>query len=73
MDEPTRYRFGERPWRWSFDSVRLMFKPQDLWVGIYIDKESPKYDGGWGGRCDIFICLVPMLPIRIRFWADSRR
>jgi hypothetical protein len=44
-----------RRWRW-----RLEWKPQDLWVGAY-------WKSGWD-RFDLWICLVPCLPIHI--WKD---
>jgi len=46
--------------------VRIEFKPQDLWLGLYW-KVDPHYynekrDGEW---VDVWVCLIPMLPIHI--------
>ncbi len=38
-----------------FLGVRLEFKPQDFWLGAYWDKEN------------LWICLLPMLPIHFRW------
>ncbi len=38
-------------------SVRLIWEPRDLWVGLY-----------WDGAKDdwrVFLCVIPCLPIRI--------
>lgn len=42
------------PWRWS---ARLEFKREDCWIGAYWQMR--------GQRVDIWICLLPMLPIHI--------
>ena len=42
--------------------ARLLFEPRDIWVGIYIAKPSVGIAGRWQS---IYICIVPMLPIRI--------
>ena len=46
--------------RWA---VALIFEPRDLWVGVYWDRywemgERP---------IDLYICIVPMLPIRLSY------
>jgi len=52
--------------------LRLEFKPQDCWVGVYW-RRTPwggmYLDRGWLQGCvtDVWICLVPMLPIHIRW------
>lgn len=40
--------------------VWLEFKPQDMWVGAFWKKNGP--------LVDIWVCLVPMVPIHIRFF-----
>lgn len=50
--------------------VRLLFEPRDLWVGVYWDREDIGSANGLFG-CDwrVYICVVPMLPIRIS-WSE---
>ncbi len=43
-------------------SVRIVFEPKDLWVGIY--NHGFYLDGGTGRR-RVYICLIPMLPLVI--------
>lgn len=38
--------------------IRIKFKWQDIWIGAY-------YEGYKEGFCSIYICIIPMLPIRI--------
>jgi hypothetical protein len=48
--------------------VRLLFEPRDLWVGIYWRVirfyQPPRRPRRW----DIYICLIPTLPIRVRWY-----
>lgn len=44
--------------------VRIEFKPQDLWVGVFWKKNGP--------LLDVWICLVPMLPIHVRWFFKQR-
>jgi hypothetical protein len=44
------------PSEWT---IGLGWKPQDLWLGVFW-KEHP-----WNTRVDIWICLVPMVPIHL--------
>ena len=52
----------------SFMKIRLEFKPQDLWVGVFWKRG----DEAAGSRksMDIWICLVPMLPIHLIYEWD---
>ena len=44
--------------------VCLEFKIHDLWVGAFWKQD---------GRCiDVWLCLVPTLPIHISWWSLSR-
>ena len=48
--------------------IRLEFKPQDLWIGVYWKSEFVPSDfsyreGHW--VWDIWVCIIPMLPIHI--------
>lgn len=72
MTHDTQADKCAKGWKWSWGGLWIGFVPKDFWVGIYVDKESPHYDGGWFGRCDIYVCVVPMLPLRLRFWATTK-
>ncbi len=41
-------------------SIKLEFQPRDLWVGVF----WTRYTGG----IDLYICLVPCLPIHFATW-----
>ena len=45
--------------RWS---VRVLWEPRDLWIGIYWNHE--RHNGFITETLDIYVCLVPCLPIR---------
>ena len=38
----------------------LLLEPRDLWVGLYWNKVENKSQ-----RMDIYICIIPCLPLRI--------
>ena len=38
-------------------SVKLLFEPRDIWVGIYWDKKDESIF--------VYICVVPCFPVRI--------
>ena len=42
--------------------VRILFVPRDLWVGVFI---KPRYREGGVLVRTWFVCVLPMLPIRI--------
>jgi hypothetical protein len=50
--------------------IRLEFKPQDCWVGMFLEK-TPSIDPEWAlmpGEVleyyhHVWVCLLPMLPI----------
>lgn len=44
--------------------VRWLFEPRDLWVGVYWDIGSK----AMYSKLSVYICLLPMLPIRIEVW-----
>ncbi len=51
-------------------TVRLEFKPQDCWLGVFWKKTvegRPYYSPceTWWHRWDVWICLLPMLPIHL--------
>lgn len=41
---------------------RLLFEPRDIWIGAYI--KAPYWEGP-ALRQEVYICLVPMLPILV--------
>lgn len=41
-------------------SVRLLWEPRDIWVGVYWTREQV---GEWFA----YICLLPCLPIRVHY------
>jgi hypothetical protein len=47
-------------------NIRLLFEPRDVWVGVFWTRlrfyDPPRR------RWDVYVCLVPMLPIRFRWW-----
>lgn len=62
-------------WFWP----KLLFEPRDLWVGIYWNRQSTlvfERDFKYGSEIiiwDVYICLVPMLPLRLmwRRWTPN--
>lgn len=40
--------------------VRVQFEPRDLWIGVYWDKRVL--------LLNVYVCLLPMLPIRVQVW-----
>lgn len=49
--------------------VRLEFKPQDCWVGVFW-KTTPK--ANYQFRTDVWVCVLPMLPIHLS-WFRSKK
>lgn len=52
-------------------SISLCFVPEDLWVGVFWKRRLKKEVTNRG---TVFICLIPMLPIRIKLvktWGGS--
>lgn len=43
--------------------VALLVEPRDAWVGLYWNFTSQAYDTG--GRLDLYLCLVPFLPLKV--------
>lgn len=48
--------------------IGVEFKPQDLWVGVFWKTHGHERDfaSKWH-HCDIWICLIPCVPIHIKF------
>lgn len=50
---------NERNRDWNF---QLEFKPQDCWIGAYWRRD---------GNCvDVWICVLPMLPLHFSCWGE---
>lgn len=43
--------------------LRIEWKPQDCWVGVFWQRTP--FVGG-AERLDVWVCLLPMLPIHYR-------
>lgn len=52
--------------RWA---VALLFEPRDVWVGVYWDPYD-EYGYRW---VSLYVCLIPVFPIRIDLRARDRR
>lgn len=42
---------------------RVLWEPRDLWIGVYWDKRP--FSAYGVQRIDLYICLLPMLPIHV--------
>lgn len=53
--------------------VRLEFKPQDLWIGVYWSVSRSYFypEDVECTYCDLWVCLVPMLPIHFSWMRGS--
>jgi hypothetical protein len=40
--------------------VALEWKPADLWVGAFVQRTR--------GRVDVWVCLLPMMPVHAWWW-----
>lgn len=48
--------------------LRLEFQPRDVWFGAYWERRphvSPEVDERLHGRIDVWVCVIPMLPLHI--------
>ena len=43
--------------------IKLEFKPQDFWIGVFWKNTLDKFD--------LWICLIPMFPIH--FWREKKK
>ena len=57
--------------------ISLKFKPQDVWVGAYWEN---RHQGGCDFHdlpeqrtLDVWVCLIPMLPVKLHFGPDAGR
>jgi hypothetical protein len=47
---------------------RFEWKPQDCWLGVFWKKTAQR--GGTSRRLDVWICLLPMLPLHFGYHED---
>lgn len=40
----------------------LLWQPRDVWVGVYW---KPRSGTGWGRAVDVYVCVLPCLPIKL--------
>lgn len=55
--------------------VSIYFEPRDIWIGVYWTKQytfEQPIDGQAVEFLYVYICIVPMLPIRLK-WRLGRR
>lgn len=48
-------------------NIRVKFEPRDLWIGVY----WKTYNEGWSKMLNVYICILPMLPICLTFEMES--
>ena len=56
-------------WPWRFKSCKLELKLQDCWIGVFwrVSDWEPVQNDPIPSDLDVWICIVPMIPIHIRF------
>ena len=54
---------GPREKAMSEWNIRVEWKPEDLWIGVYWRRA--------GGRLDIWLCLLPCIPLHFSRTGDS--
>jgi hypothetical protein len=53
---------------WKWECLGFKFVPGDMWVGLYWKFERGFLISTW----DIYICVLPMLPLHLRLTARAR-
>jgi hypothetical protein len=51
---------------WNHWYVRIFFEPRDIWIGVYWNF-MPKTKGAFISHRDIYVCLIPCLPIQFMY------
>lgn len=51
-------------------TIRLEFKPQDCWIGVFWKRGRyhNSATGEVGSMTDVWICVLPLLPVHIRWF-----
>jgi hypothetical protein len=57
---------GTDGWSWK-TSVAIEWKLADLWIGIFWRRQTLPMDESSTSDLEIWVCLIPCLPIRIHF------
>jgi hypothetical protein len=72
MDEPgpsTSLKEAVKRYKRLRKAVAVEWKPQDLWIGVFWKTTHCQTDDGEKPlTTDIWICLLPCLPIHLTFW-----
>lgn len=57
--------------------IQLKFEPRDIWVGVYWEYNKEAIMTRW---LNVYLCILPMLPIRFRwiwyserYWEEQRK
>lgn len=45
--------------------ITVKFEPRDIWIGVYWNL-SKSIESAYR-KLDVYVCILPMLPIRLRF------
>ena len=55
--------------KWDVWWIRLEFKPQDMWVGVYwkVTEYEPCQGYHVPTDLDIWVCFLPTIPVHIHF------
>lgn len=69
---------GQRAERRWVMHIRIEFKLQDLWLGVFwkITRSRGELPDCWlyeDRRIDVWVCIVPTLPIHMTFWLPDRK
>ena len=52
--------------------ITLEWKPQDCWVGLFWRVTRPHFEATRAiARVDVWICVVPMLPLHVWWWRNE--
>ena len=52
----------------TLSRIRIEWKPQDLWIGVFWKMTKAKTDEGEKScATDVWICLIPCLPLHLTF------
>jgi hypothetical protein len=57
-------RIPKPKFRWA----KLKFEPRDIWIGLYWNFKNDGHKfGKWWRYLDIYICIVPTIPLQLHF------
>jgi hypothetical protein len=62
-------------WQWNGQNwhaqLNVWWKPADLWVGAFVKPSRSPLDPTWR-YLDVYICLLPCLPLHVHCWWTVR-